>query len=225
MPPTPATLTAMRRETLGKEVAKLRAQGRLPAVVFGHGVDSVPVSLDAHEFEQLRRHHHGNALIDLQIDGESRRVLLHGIQVDPRTRKLLHVDLFAIKAGEEVHAEVPVVTVGDSEAVKHGGVLLHTVDRVRVRALPENLPEEIAVSIESLTSFDDAIYVRDLTLPAGVTLLTDPDEIVAKVQAPHAPEVEAVPAEAAEAEGGAEAPAEEGQTSGSDRPERAAPEG
>ncbi len=224
MASTSSTLTATRRDALGKAVAHLRAEGRVPAVIFGHGMESIPVSLDAHEFEQLRRHHHGNAMIDLQVDGETRRVLLHGVQIDPRTRKLLHVDLFAVKAGEEVTAEVPVRTVGESEAVKHGGVLLHTVDRVKVRALPENLPEEIVISIDELHNYDDALYVRDLAVPRGVNLLTDVDEIVVKVQAPHAVEAPA-PAAPAEGEEAAEVPTEEGATAGSDRPERGAPEG
>jgi large subunit ribosomal protein L25 len=193
---TQTELSATSRTELGKAVAHLRRNGQIPAVVFGHGLASIPVSLDAHEFEQLRRTAHANAIVELRIDGKDKhRVLIHGLQVDPRTRRLLHVDLFALKSGEEVTVDVPLVAVGEAfAAARLGGTLLHTVDRVRVRALPEKLPESIEYSVEPLVDFDQAIYLRDLTIPAGVTLLSDPDEIVAKVVPPHvveevAPEV------------------------------------
>jgi large subunit ribosomal protein L25 len=198
-------LKASRRTESGKAVAHLRKAGRIPAVVFGHGLASIPVSLDAHEFDHLRRTVHTNAIISLDIDGQdSRRVLIHGFQIDPRTRHLLHVDLFAVKSGEEVTVEIPLHTVGEAfAATKLGGTLLHTVDHVRVRALPEKLPEALEVSVEPLVDFDKAVHLRDVVLPAGVTLLADLDEIVAKVAAPHIVE-EAAPAAAEEA-----APAEE----------------
>ena len=211
MSSAPTVLTATRRTELGKAAARVRQAGRVPAVVFGHGLESMPVSLDAHEFDALRRHLHSNTLIELRVEGaETRQVMVHGIHIDPRHRHLLHVDLFALKSGEEVTVEVPLHTVGESLAVtKLDGTLLHTVDRVRVRALPEKLPESIEVSIVPLVDFDAAIHLRDVALPEGVTLLSDPDEIVAKVIPPAVAEVAAAaPAEEAAA---GETPAAEGQ--------------
>jgi large subunit ribosomal protein L25 len=211
----PTVLTATKRTELGKGAARVRKAGRVPAVVFGHGIESMPVSLDAHEFDVLRKHLHSNTLIELRVEGaEARKVMVHGIQIDPRYRRLLHVDLFAFKTGEEVTVDIALVTVGYSHAVdKLDGTLLHNVDHVRVRALPESLPESIEVSIDSLVDFEVAIHVRDLTLPDGVTLLSDPDEVVAKVIPPAVAEVVAeVPVEEV-AEG--ETPAAEGETSGS----------
>ena len=209
-----SVLTATRRTEIGKSVSRLRKAGRIPAVIFGHGIASVPVSLDAHEFDHIRRTIHSNTIIELLIDGkEKQRVLVNGIQIDPRYRRLLHVDLFALISGEEVTVDIPLHATGESFAVfRLGGTLLHTVDRVKVRALPENLPESLDFSIESLMDFETAIHLRDLTLPDGITLLSDPDEVVAKVAAPHAPEAEVevaaaeVPVEAPEA--GAEAKTE-----------------
>ncbi len=203
----PSVLTATRRTEIGKSVSRLRKTGRVPAVIFGHGIASIPVSLDAHEFDHIRRTIHSNTIIELKIDGkEKQRVLVNGIQIHPRTRQLLHVDLFALISGEEVTVEIPLHATGESFAVfRLGGTLLHTVDHVKVRALPENLPASLDFSIESLNDFDMAIHLRDLPLPAGVTLLSDPDEVVAKVAAPHAAEVEApvvaeeVPVEAPDA--------------------------
>jgi large subunit ribosomal protein L25 len=180
---TPTVLTATSRTETGKAVAHLRKAGKVPAVVFGHGLESISVTLDAHEFDLLRRTIHSNSIISLEIDGkDKRRVMVHGIHIDPRTRHLLHVDLFALKSGEEVTVEVPLHTTGEAyAATKLGGTLLHTVDRVRVRALPEALPEAFEVSVEPLVDFDAAIHLRDVAMPAGVTLLADPDEVVAKV--------------------------------------------
>jgi large subunit ribosomal protein L25 len=205
-------LKATRRTETGKAVSRLRKAGRVPAVVFGHGMDSIPVSLELHDFEHLRRTAHSNTIISLEIDGaDSHRVLIHGLQVDPRHRQLLHVDLFALRSGEEVTVELPLHTVGEAfAAYRLGGTLLHTVDRVRVRAMPENLPEALEVSVEPLVDFDTSIHLRDVPLPKGVTLLADLDEVVAKVVAPHVVEEAAAPAAAAEeAPEEAAAPAEE----------------
>lgn len=211
MSPTTTVLTATSRTETGRAVAHLRKAGKIPAVVFGHGLASLSVTLDAHEFDHLRRTIHSNSIISLEIDGkDTRRVMVHGIHIDPRSRHLLHVDLFALKSGEEVTVEIPLHTTGEAyAATKLGGTLLHTFDRVRVRALPEKLPESLEVSIESLVDFDAAVHLRDVALPEGVTLLNDPDEVVAKVipqraveepvVAEVAPEVAEVAPEAAEA--------------------------
>jgi large subunit ribosomal protein L25 len=183
----PSVLTATRRTEIGKHVAQLRKSGRVPAVIFGHGLDSIPVSLDLHEFEHIRRTAHANTIISLKIDGKDvHKVLVHGVQIDPRHRQLLHVDLFEVKSGEEVTVEIQLHTTGESFAVARlGGTLLHNIDRIKIRALPENLPDSLEYSIESLVDFDTAIHLRDLTLPAKVTLLSDLDEVVAKVAPPH----------------------------------------
>jgi large subunit ribosomal protein L25 len=203
----PSVLTATRRTEVGKGVAHLRNSGRIPGVVFGHGLESIPVSLDLHEFEHIRRTAHTNTIVELKIDGKDvHKVLIHGVQVDPRHRRLLHVDLFELKTGEEVTVEIQLHTTGESYAVARlGGTLLHNIDRIKIRALPENLPESLEYSIESLVDFDTAIHLRDLTLPANVTLLSDPDEVVAKVAAPHVIEEPVVAAEAPVEEPAAEA--------------------
>ncbi len=203
----PTVLTAKSRTEIGKAVAHLRQAGRVPAVVFGHGLASIPVSLDTHEFEHVRRTAHSNTIFELKIDGKDvHKVLIHGVQIDPRHRQLLHVDLFELKSGEEVTVEIQLRTTGESYAVDRlGGTMLHNIDRIKVRALPEKLPDSIEFSIESLVDFETAIHLRDLPMPAGVTLLSDPDEVVAKVAAPHVIEepvvvaAEEEPAEAAAA--------------------------
>ncbi len=204
---TRPALAAAPREVTGKAVARLRRDGLLPAVVFGHGLDSQSVSLDAHEFDQLRRHTGPNALIDLSVDGKrARPVLIHGVQVHPLSRRPVHVDLFVVRMTEEMAVDVPIVPVGVSEAVAtHGGTLLQVIDTIRVRALPDHLPQQVEMPIDRLVDFDAVLKVSDLSLPADVTVLTDVDEVIAKVAPPRV-ETEAEAAEAqAEAEEGAPA--------------------
>jgi large subunit ribosomal protein L25 len=203
---TRPNLAAEPRQVTGKKVAELRRGGRLPGVVFGNGIESENVSIDAHEFDLLRRHVGQNALIDLSIHGKSSRpVLVQGVQVHPVNRRPLHVDLFLVRMTEELTVDVPLVAIGTSIAIENeGGTLLHPIENVRVKALPDHLPQSIEFAIDSLIDFDAVIKVSDLSIPGDVTLLTDPEEIVAKVQAPRVEvEPEPVVAEGAEGEEGA----------------------
>ncbi len=196
------TLAAEHREVIGKAVHRLRKQGRLPAVVYGHGVGSANVTIDAHDFDLLRKHTGPNSLVDLSVDGKKARpVLINQVQVHPVHRRPLHADLFLVRMTEELTVDVPLVASGESNAVEQlGGTLLHPTESVRVRALPDHLPQSIEYSIDSLVDFDAAIHVRDLVVPEDVTLLTDPEDVVAKVQAPRV-EVEEEPVVAEGAEG------------------------
>jgi large subunit ribosomal protein L25 len=199
--PARPKLAAERREVTGKKVAYLRAAGKLPAVVFGRGLESDSVAIDAHEFETLRRSAGNNTLIDLTIDGgKPTPVLVHGVQTHRVNRRPLHVDLYVVRMTEELTVDVPLVAEGVSEAVANGGgTLMRAMESVRVRALPDHLPQSIHYSIEPLATFDDAVHVRDLEIPSDATLLTDGDEVVAKVLPPRVEE-EPVVAEAPEGE-------------------------
>ena len=213
-------LAAASRSVTGKAVARLRREGRLPAVVYGHGTASEPVTLDAHEFELLRRRTGASTLVDLAVDeGKTRPVLVHGVQFHPVNRRPLHVDLFAVRMTEELTVEVSLIGTGTAPAAESGGTLVHPVSSVKVRALPGNLPESIHYDLAALDSYDATITVADLVAPEGVTIQADPADVIARVLAPRieeevAPTAEAAAAEAetaAEAEGGAAAePAAEG---------------
>jgi large subunit ribosomal protein L25 len=220
-------LAAAPRSLVGKKVATLRRSGQLPAVVYGHGISSENVTIDAHDFELLRRKAGQNALIDLSVDGKkSRPVLVHDVQVHPVNRRPLHVDLFLVRMTEEMTVDVPLVAIGTSSAVENlNGTLMHQLESVRVKALPDHLPQSIEYSIESLVDFDAVVKVSDLTIPGDVTLLTEADEVVAKVlasrlQAEAAELAAETVAEAAEAAEGAEGgePAEGESTEGEAAP-------
>jgi large subunit ribosomal protein L25 len=222
--PARPQLAATSRAVTGKKVSYLRRDGLLPAVVYGRGLSSDNVSVNAHEFEQLRRHAGANTLIDLSVDGgKSTPILVQEVQLHRVTRVPLHADLYVVRMTEELTVDVPLVSEGESEAIENaGGTLMHLIEHVRVRALPDHLPQSIHYSIESLRNFDDAIHVRDLDIPSDATLLTDLDEVVAKVLAPRVEE-EVTPVAEAEgvaegAEGaGAEGAATEGQGEGSEQ--------
>jgi large subunit ribosomal protein L25 len=214
------SLAAAHRDVTGKKVAHLRKAGKLPAVVYGHGVASTNVTVDAHEFEQLRRRSGPNTLIDLTVDGSKPDpVLVSDVQLHRVTQRPLHADLFLVRMTEELTVDVPLVATGESEAVNtHGGTLLHPIEHVRVKALPDHQPQSILYDVSSLATFDDVIRLRELEIPSDVTLLTDPEEIVAKVIPPRVEEVEVpVAAEGVEGAEGAEptegGPAGEGEGS------------
>ena len=202
----------------GKAVARLRSQGTLPAVLFGHGEASRPIQVDRREFETLYRRAGRNALIDLRLDGaRPRTVILHHVQEHPVRRSPVHVDLMLVKMTEELTVDVSIELVGEAPAVaKLDGTLLQTLDHVRVRALPNDLPHVIEVDVSGLIDFDTALHVRDLPVPPKATILTDAGEVIAHVKPPR---VEAVEAPTA-AEAAPEAAPEETATG-----ETAAPSG
>jgi large subunit ribosomal protein L25 len=199
-------LVAEPREILGKKVALLRRDGKLPAVVYGHGHASEAIQLDAHEFEILRRGAGRNALVDLKVgSGRAYPVLLHGVQEHPVNRKPIHVDFFVVRMTEEMAVDVPVAVVGESEAVaKQGGTLLHLRDTVNIRALPADIPPSLELDVTPLDNFDAVLHVSDLVVPTGVTVLTDAGEPLARVQPPRLEVEPEVPAAAEEAEAAAE---------------------
>ena len=194
------SLAAKSRTEIGKHVARLRRAGTLPGVMYGHDVPSSNVSIDAHEFELFRKHAGPNTLLDLVVDGgKTTPTIIHAVQVHPVSRRPLHVDFLAVRMTEELTVDVPIVTTGTNVLLERdGGTLSHPIEAVRVRALPDHLPQFIEISIEHLTSFDQVIHARDLVIPADAHLLTDPDEVVVRILPPRVEEVEEVAAPAAE---------------------------
>jgi large subunit ribosomal protein L25 len=213
MPDRPR-LAAASRTVTGKKVSHLRREGRLPAVVYGHGVDSESVSIDTHEFELLKRRVGASTLVDLSVDGgKTRPVLLYSIQVNPITRRPIHIDLFAVRMTEELTVEVQLIGTGVAPAIELGGTLVHPVSSVKVRALPDNLPETLHYDLSTLTDYDATVTVADLQVPEGVTVQADEHEVVARVLAPRVEEAVTAEGEGAAAEGAEGAEAGEGAAS------------
>ncbi|MBX6363675.1 MAG: 50S ribosomal protein L25 [Gemmatimonadetes bacterium] len=194
-----ATLSAQRRQETGKSGArKLRAAGRTPAVVYGHGEQTRLLSVDTHDIALLfSRISVENTIIHLKLDGERGEVrsLVREVQVDPATRQILHVDFYQIHAGERVEVAVPVRLVGTPAGVRAGGILHPNVTDIELRVDVEHIPEAIEVDVSGL-EVGDSIHVRDITPPGGAEILMDGDVTICSVTPPTVAAAEA----AAEAE-------------------------
>jgi large subunit ribosomal protein L25 len=185
-----AQLQAETREMLGKKVRRLRAAGKLPATVYGHNVKPESIQVDAHDMRDVLRTAGRTQLIDLVIDRQQARpVLVKQTSLDAKRNALLHIEFYQVNLQERMSTSVPLHFVGESQAVKDGGILLTVLDHVEVESLPENIPAAIEVDLGSLEEINAAIHVQDLPMPEGVTLLTPGDEILAKVNPPVAEEV------------------------------------
>jgi large subunit ribosomal protein L25 len=199
------------REATGKQTRRLRAAGIVPGVVFGKKAGSVAVQLDAKVLDTLYRAAGRTSLVALTINGgASTSVVIKSIQRNPLTGRILHVDFFAPDLTHEMTADIPISFSGTAPGVEaSGGYLLTSLDHLKVRALPSDFPHEISVDVSSLVDLDTAILVRDLAVDGKVTVLNEPDELVAKVMPPRV-EVEPEPeiSELEEGEEGAEAAAE-----------------
>ena len=212
-------LVAEPREGTGKGVArKLRAAGRVPAVLYGHGMDSTALSVDARDLYHVLHTGAGtNVLVDLVVDGSDHLIIPRDVQRDHIRGRFIHVDFLAVRRDEKLQLSIPVRIVGESVGVKAGGVVEHHLWELEVESLPGDVPEAIDADISNL-EIGMSLRVSDLVAPKGATILTDPEESVVAVQQPQMAveleEEEALAAaealEAAEGEG-AEGEAAEGE--------------
>lgn len=209
-------LTAEARSGTGKGVArKVRAAGRVPAVVYGHNIPPVHVSVDAKElYHVLHTAAGANVLIDLAVGKDRMLAMPREIQRDHLAGRFIHVDFLRIARDETIAVEVPIHIVGESHGVKEGGVVEHHLWTLHVECFPQDVPSSIEADITAL-GINETLRVSELVVPATVTVLTAPEETVVSVVTPQILKVEEeVPAEegaeeAAEEEGAEEAPAKE----------------
>jgi large subunit ribosomal protein L25 len=189
-------LSAEARTEFGKGGARrTRRAGMIPAVIYGHGADPRHVSLPAREFANAIRHGGANVLLTLDLAGEEQLAIPKAIQRHALKGTYDHVDLLAVRRGEKVTIDVPLAIDGDVVA---GGLLAQESTSVSLEAEATNLPTEIAVSITEM-QIGDQLTAGDLTLPAGSTLITEPDHVMLIMnEAPTEAELEAEVAEAAE---------------------------
>lgn len=180
-------IQAAPRTVLGKKVARLRREGRLPANVYGKGIESQAVDLDAREFSRTIKQAGLRAMIQLSVDGEAapRYVILRGITRKGGTGDPIHIDFFQVDPSIPIQANVPLRLTGEAPAVRDlAGTLLSSIDVVAVRCKPLDIPDAIVVDLGGLKGFDVSIKVGDIEPPAGVEILTDPAVVVATVNAP-----------------------------------------
>ncbi|MBP9732258.1 MAG: 50S ribosomal protein L25 [Candidatus Magasanikbacteria bacterium] len=170
-----------------KKLAELRLAGLLPGVMYGPHREPMPVSVSLIDFSKLHTTAGESSLIDVTMEGakEPVKALIQDVQYDPVKGSLIHFDLLEINMNEEMFATVQLVFVGEAPAVKElGGTLMKPHGEVEVKCLPKDLVSQLEVDLSVLKSFEDAIFVEDLKLPAGLTVIDSKEQLVAKVTPP-----------------------------------------
>jgi large subunit ribosomal protein L25 len=184
-------IDANKRSLTGKKVKILRNEGKLPAVIYGFNLDATPIMLDAREASKILSTVSSSTLISMKIDGERHAVLVRERQRDVLKGNLLHVDFQAVSLTETVRAKVRISVEGESPAIGEFGALIVTgLEELEIECLPNDLLELIVVDISGLEKVGDAIFVKDIDFPEGITSLDDPETMVAVVTMPAAEPVE-----------------------------------
>jgi large subunit ribosomal protein L25 len=214
-------LAAENRSEAGKGAARrLRASGRVPAVLYGHGTKPQHLSVDARQFGQALRTDAGvNVLISLEVGRNQHLALAKEIQRHPVKGSLIHVDFIQVRRGEKVHVQVPVHLVGEAPGAREGGILDQDLYQLNVEAEVTAVPEAVDADVSGL-GIGDVLRVADLKAPDGAVILDDPEASVVSVVAPTVEaEPEAEEGEEGEAAEGAEVAAPEGAGEDEDRSE------
>lgn len=182
-------IKASHRQVVGKKVKVLRREGKLPAVVYGHNVESIPISLDMRETSRTLERLSSTALVVVDLDGKQHYTLVRDKQRDPILGSILHVDFQAVSLDEKVRADLNVKLVGEAPAVEtYLGIVVPSLEQISIECLPKDLPESIEVDISGLNEIGDSILVKDLVVPDGVEILSDPEEVVVVIIAQAAEE-------------------------------------
>lgn len=210
-----AKIEANKRDAAQKAKA-IRKEGRIPAVVYGKGKESQALSLDAISFAKVFKEAGHSTVIDLNVDGTGKKVLIQEVAEHPVTGNTEHVDFYEISMTEKITATVPLKFIGESSAVVDlGGTLLTNKDELEIECLPNDLPHAIEVDLSVLSDFEAVIHVSDINIPSGVEVKDETEEVVASVEPPRSEE------ELAELE----EPVEEGEMPESEHGEEEAVEG
>ncbi|MBU4231796.1 MAG: 50S ribosomal protein L25 [Desulfobacterales bacterium] len=200
-------LKATKREVLGRKVGALRRAGKLPAVLYGHGIESTPVMLEAHEATLKLSHLTSSSLMMIDLDGKKYPALVREKQRDYLKNRLLHVDFQVISMTEKVTTKVGIELTGTAPAVKEFSAVIVTVmNELEVECMPQDLPERVVIDISGLAEVGAGIHVRDVVISDRVKILDDPAETIVVASATREEKVVVVEAPAEE-----EAPPEESE--------------
>lgn len=225
-------LEAQSRQVTGRKVKNLRAQGVLPAVLYGKGQEPLNLQVPVADFEKVLKVAGESTLVYVNVDGQSYPIIIHDVVRDPVKDSLLHADFYKVRLDEKIKTKVPVVFSGESPAVKGlGGIFVRNVNEMEVEAFPQDLPHEIGIDISTLANFGDQILAGDIKLGDKVKLLAGDEEIIATVQEPiseeelkaslEAPTTDVSAVEEIKKEEKPEEPAEEGEAPGAPAPAEA----
>jgi large subunit ribosomal protein L25 len=166
----------VREKTGSKPAGLVRKEARIPAIVYGHKEEPVAVSLDGHDFTEAV--HHGHRLLDIQIKSKKQKVIIKDLQYDYLGKEIIHADLMRVSATERVKVEVPIELKGTAKGTHEGGIVEEHLDHLEIECKVTEIPERIVVRVNEL-GVGDSIHARDVELPAGAKLMTEPDVLIA----------------------------------------------
>lgn len=175
---------AEKRTVQGKKVKQLRREGWIPGVMYGRDFDPLSLQFEARRLEKVLSQVGGSQLIGIKIQGQDQpeMALVRDVQRNPIRLNVLHVDLYRVQMTERLTAEIPLEIVGESPVVEQNeGIVLQGISAIEVECLPGDLVDAIEVDLSDLLELDQGIFVRDLAIPSGIDVLTDQDEMVARV--------------------------------------------
>jgi len=180
------TISAEKRDIIGRDNWQTRAAGSVPAVVYGPNMEAKNVSVDRKALFSAFREVGESTLVDLLINGDQPlKVLIQDLQHDPMTSEIIHVDFRAVDLTKEITANIKLHFVGEAPAVKElGGTMVHALDEIEVKALPTALVSSLEVDVSKLKTFEDSFKISDLVLPAGVTAVDELNQTIALVAPP-----------------------------------------
>ncbi len=176
------TLKATPRTETGKKTALLRAEGNLPAVMYGPKQAPTALTISKLDFDKVLKEAGESSVVTITGLDKSTDVMIHDVAFDPLKGGVVHVDFYAIEAGQKITVHVPLVFVGEAPALKLGGTLTKVLHEIEVEAEATHLPKEIEVDLSTLENFESRIHVSDLKIPKGVEIKNAPEDMVALIQ-------------------------------------------
>ncbi len=194
-------LKATKRDITGKHVAKLRRQGMLPGIMYGHNIDPTPIALDLKEATTILSKLTGSSLVTINLEGQEHATLVREKQRNYIRNEMIHVDFQVVSLTEKIRTGVSIILTGESPAVKDlNALVVAGIEEIEVECLPQDLPERFSVDISTLANIGDSIYLKDIPIPPSVTIITDPNELIAVISAVKEEVVEEIaPVESVEA--------------------------
>ena len=193
-------LSVQLRSQQGRRVRRLRKKGLIPGIIYGPGIESIPVQISYHTFERIYEEAGPSTLVNLKVEGEDASevknslgegapVLIHEAARDVLSHKFTHIDFYKVRMDKPIRVVVPLEFEGSAPIVgESGGIIVKNMHELEIEGLPLNLPKEMVVDISGLKTFDDQIFVKDIKLPEGITPVDDAEGVVVSVEAPRAPE-------------------------------------
>jgi len=178
-------IQAQPRHITGRKVKSLRRQGLVPAVIYGHGFNSLPIQVPLKEFERVYTEAGETTIVYLNLEGKEYPTIIQDVAKDPISDELLHADFYKVRLDEKIKAKIPLNFVGESPAVKNlGGILVKNISEIEVEGFPQDLPHQIDVDISSLKELKSQILIKDLPVSKKLKVEADPAAIVVLVQEP-----------------------------------------